>query len=93
MSRKGNCWCNEPSEHFFNSLKNERVHGSRYATRDAARADVFKCIEVFPITGYAVDTPSLVAGRRQPTLVLRTRLNRQSASKQATSWPVSIWIR
>ena len=33
MSRKGNCWDNAPSESFFNSLKNERVHGTTYATR------------------------------------------------------------
>jgi len=47
MSRKGNCWDNAPSESFFNSLKNERVHGARYETRNAARADVFEYIEVF----------------------------------------------
>ena len=47
MSRKGNCWDNAPSESFFNSLKNERVHGTRYETRDAARADVFQYIEIF----------------------------------------------
>ena len=47
MSRKGNCWDNAPSESFFNSLKNERVHGTRYATRVDARADVFDYIEVF----------------------------------------------
>ena len=47
MSRKGNCWDNAPSESFFNSLKNERVHGSRYETRDAARADVFEYVELF----------------------------------------------
>lgn len=47
MSRKGNCWDNAPSESFFNSLKNERVHGTRYPTRDAARTDVFEYIEVF----------------------------------------------
>jgi transposase InsO family protein len=32
MSRKGNCWDNAPTESFFNSLKNERVHGTIYAT-------------------------------------------------------------
>ena len=32
MSRKGNCWDNEPTESFFNSLENERVHGVSYAT-------------------------------------------------------------
>jgi len=47
MSRKGNCWDNAPSESFFNSLKNERVHGERYETRAAARADVFDYVEVF----------------------------------------------
>jgi transposase InsO family protein len=35
MSRKGNCWDNAPTESFFNSLTNERVHG----TTDPTRAD------------------------------------------------------
>lgn len=47
MSRKGNCWDNAPTESFFNSLKNERVHGTRYATREEAIADLFDYIEVF----------------------------------------------
>jgi len=47
MSRKGNCWDNAPTESFFNSLKNERVHGSRYRTRAQARDDVFQYIEGF----------------------------------------------
>ena len=47
MSRKANCWDNAPTESFFNSLKNERVHGSRYLTRAEARADVFQYIEMF----------------------------------------------
>ena len=47
MSRKGNCWDNAPSESWFNSLKNERVHGRRYATRAEATADIFEYIEVF----------------------------------------------
>jgi putative transposase len=47
MSRKGNCWDNAPTESFFNSLKNERVHGTRYATRAGAVADLFDYIEVF----------------------------------------------
>ena len=36
MSRKGNCSDNAPTESFFNSLKNARVHGTRYSTRAAA---------------------------------------------------------
>lgn len=47
MSRKANCWDNAPSESFFNSLKNERVHGRRYATHEEAKADLFDYIEVF----------------------------------------------
>lgn len=47
MSRKGNCWDNAPTESFFNSLKNERVHGTRYDTRAAAKADLFDYIEPF----------------------------------------------
>ncbi len=47
MSRKANCWDNAPTESFFNSLKNERVHGTRYATRAEAEADLFQYIEVF----------------------------------------------
>jgi len=47
MSRKANCWDNAVAESFFNSLKNERVHGQRYRTRDEARADLFEYIELF----------------------------------------------
>lgn len=47
MSRKGNCWDNAPTESFFNSLKNERVHGTRYPTRNEAITDLFEYIEVF----------------------------------------------
>jgi putative transposase len=47
MSRKGNCWDNAPAESFFNSLKNERVHGTHYATREEAVADLFDYMEVF----------------------------------------------
>ncbi len=47
MSRRGNCWDNAPTESFFNSLKNERVHATRYTTRDHARADLFDYIEAF----------------------------------------------
>jgi len=47
MSRKGNCWDNACMESFFGSLKSEWVYGKRYATRDSARKDVFKYIEMF----------------------------------------------
>lgn len=47
MSRKGNCWDNAPTESWFNSFKNERVHGIRYATHAAMKAASFEYIEVF----------------------------------------------
>lgn len=47
MSRKGNCWDNAPTESWFNSFKNERVHGIRYDTRAAMTAASFEYIEVF----------------------------------------------
>lgn len=47
MSRKGNCWDNAPTESFFNSLKNEREHGTRYTPRGEARADLFDHIKLF----------------------------------------------
>ena len=46
MSRKGNCWDNAPTESFFNSLKNERVHGASYATRSEATSDLFQYVAV-----------------------------------------------
>lgn len=58
MSRKGNCWDNAPTESFFNSLKNERVHGTAYATRAQAQADLFEYIVVF----YNRQLPPLHAG-------------------------------
>ena len=47
MSRKGNCRDNAPTESWFNSLKNERVHGRRFATRAARTAASVEYIEVF----------------------------------------------
>ena len=47
MSRKGSCWDSAPTESFFNSLKNERVHGTTYPTRADAQADLVEHIEAF----------------------------------------------
>ena len=47
MSRKGNCWDNAPTESWFNSFKNERIHGVRYDTRAAMEVVSFEYIEVF----------------------------------------------
>jgi transposase InsO family protein len=42
MSRRGDCWDNAPMESLFASLKKELAHGEDYATRDEARASVFR---------------------------------------------------
>lgn len=47
MSRTGNCYDNAPMESFFGSLKTESVHHRHYATRAAARTDIFEYIELF----------------------------------------------
>ena len=43
----GNCWDNAAMESFFGSLKNEWVYGKNYSTREAAKDDLFKYIELF----------------------------------------------
>lgn len=47
MSEKDDRRDNAPTESFFNSLKSERAHGTTYATRANAQADLFHYIEVF----------------------------------------------
>ena len=47
MSRKGNCWDNAVAESFFHSLKTERVHHEKYASRAEARLRIFEYIELF----------------------------------------------
>ena len=47
MSRSGNCWDNAVMESFFSTMKTERCHRKHYATRQAARADLFDYIERF----------------------------------------------
>ncbi len=47
MSRKGNCWDNAPTESWFNSFKNERIHGVRFAPRAEMMAVSFEYIETF----------------------------------------------
>lgn len=47
MSRRGNCYDNAVAESFFQLLKRERIRRKTYATRDAARQDVFNYIEMF----------------------------------------------
>ena len=47
MSRKGDCWDNAVVERFFHSLKTEWLSDIIYRTRDDARSDVIRYIEMF----------------------------------------------
>ena len=47
MSRQGDCWDNAMMESFFGSLKTEWVYGKGYGTREEAKQDLFKYIEMF----------------------------------------------
>jgi putative transposase len=47
MSRKGDCYDNAVAESFFSTLENELILGQRFASREQARSEVFKFIEIF----------------------------------------------
>ena len=79
MSRKANCWDNAPTESFFNSLKNERVHGTCYNTRNEAIADLFDYIEVF----YNRSRRHSTLGYRSPVQFLQDWVTNQHARKMA----------
>jgi transposase InsO family protein len=78
MSRKGNCWDNAPTESWFNSFKNERVFGERFATRDAMKATAFEYIEVF----YNRKRLHSTLGYTSPALFLKDWINTREGEKQ-----------
>jgi putative transposase len=47
MSKKGDCYDNAAMESWNHSLKVEAIHGERFTTREAAKAQVFEYIEVY----------------------------------------------
>jgi putative transposase len=47
MSRPGNCWDNAVVESFFATLKTELIRQRPFATRQAARAEIFEYMEGF----------------------------------------------
>ena len=78
MSRKGNCWDNAPTESWFNSFKNERVHGWRWRTREDMTATAFEYIEVF----YNRRRLHSTLGYKSPALFLQNWLTAQQMEKQ-----------
>ncbi len=77
MSRKGNCWDNAPTESWFNSFKNERVHGVSYATHADMRAASFEYIEVF----YNRKRLHSTLGYRSPVQFLAHWISQQDQEK------------
>ncbi len=77
MSRKGNCWDNAPTESWFNSFKNEWVHGVRYATHADMKATTFEYIEVF----YNRKRQHSTLAYRSPIQFMDNWLNEQQQEK------------
>ena len=78
MSRKGNCWDNAPTESWFNSFKNERVHGEKFATRDEMKAMAFEYIEVF----YNRKRLHSTLGYKSPDRFMKDWIEAQEPAKQ-----------
>lgn len=79
MSRKGNCWDNAPTESWFNSFKNERYHGLRYASHADMKAASFEYIEVF----YNRKRQHSTLGYRSPIQHLERWTREQNQEKRA----------
>jgi len=47
MSRKGDCWDNAVAESFLHTLKVEKVNRYRFKTRDEAKREIFRYIEMY----------------------------------------------
>ena len=47
MSRRGDCWDNACAEAFFKTVRTELIRGKIYKSREEAREEIFKYIEVF----------------------------------------------
>ena len=47
MSRKGDCYDNAVAESFFSTLKNELLYEERFISREQAKLEIFKFMEIF----------------------------------------------
>jgi transposase InsO family protein len=79
MSRKGNCRHHAPEESFCNSVKNERMDGTRHETGAEAIADAFDYIE--PFYNRRRRHPTL--GHASPQYFLNDRIRRQHEQESA----------
>jgi len=79
MNGKGNCCDNAPTESWFNSFKNKRVHGRHYETHAEMKAASFEYIEVF----YNHKRQHSTLGYRSSCQFLDRWLREQHQEKQA----------
>lgn len=70
---------NAPTESWFNSFKNERYHGLRYATHADMKAASFEYIEVF----YNRKRQHSTLGYRSPIQYLERWTSEQNQEKRA----------
>ncbi len=47
MTRKRDCWDNAVAESFFSTLKNELFYRHTFLSREHAKSEIFKFIEIF----------------------------------------------
>ena len=76
LGRTGQCWDNALAESFFASLKNERLHHMVYPTRQKAKDDIARYIELF----YNRRRIHSALGYRTPHEVRTEYLNSQLAA-------------
>ena len=76
LGRTGCCYDNALAESFFASLKNERVHRTVYPTRNKAKQDIARYIEIF----YNRQRLHSALGYRTPHEVRIEYLNQQLAA-------------
>ena len=73
MSRKGNCLDNAPTESWFDSFKNKRVHGMRHTMHAEIKATAYEYIEVLYNRKQQHSTP----GYKSPMQFLAAWFSRQ----------------
>jgi putative transposase len=76
LGRTGICYDNAMAESFFGALKTERVHRTQYPTREHARRDIARYIELH----YNVKRLHSSLGYKTPKEVRDEYLNRQVAA-------------
>jgi putative transposase len=94
MSRRGDCWDNAVAESFFATVKIELVHDAAWATRAAARTELFDYLELFyngqrrhSALGYL--SPRAFERRREQAVLDLTQVSTKPGQVQSRHLPAS----